>query len=144
MTNNSGQICFASSRVYVQEGIYDKFLEAYLEAFRKKADTIGDPENPASQLGPVVDKAQYERVMGILEKAKNEKQGTLRVGGGRVGNEVSMSTRPKGLKASLTLDRDIILSPRYSPTPTQSHSYTKMRFSGPSRWSTSSSPKRRF
>ena len=89
MANNSGQICFAASRVYVQEGVYEKFLEAYIEAFKAKASLIGDPEDPASQLGPVVDQAQYERIMGIIDAAKDERQGTLLVGGKRIGSKVS-------------------------------------------------------
>ncbi|KAL4876845.1 aldehyde dehydrogenase domain-containing protein [Aspergillus karnatakaensis] len=81
LTNNSGQICFAASRVYVQKGIYDKFLTAYQEAFAAKRATIGDPNDPASELGPVVDKAQYDRILGIIQQARQEEQGTLLVGG---------------------------------------------------------------
>ncbi|KAL2834561.1 Aldehyde/histidinol dehydrogenase [Aspergillus pseudoustus] len=81
LTNNSGQICFAASRVYVQEGIYDQFLAAYQKAFQAKRAVIGDPNALGSELGPVVDKAQYDRIMGIIETAKQDGQGTLLVGG---------------------------------------------------------------
>ncbi|BCS30763.1 uncharacterized protein APUU_81066S [Aspergillus puulaauensis] len=81
LTSNSGQICFAASRVYVQEGIYDKFIAAYQEAFEAKRAVIGDPDAPGSELGPVVDKAQYDRIMGIIDNAQQEDQGTLLVGG---------------------------------------------------------------
>ncbi|KAL2826258.1 aldehyde dehydrogenase domain-containing protein [Aspergillus cavernicola] len=81
LTTNSGQICFAASRVYVQEGIYDTFIAAYRAAFEAKRSVIGDPDAANSQLGPVVDKAQYDRIMGIIENAKQEDDGTLLVGG---------------------------------------------------------------
>ncbi|OJJ55389.1 hypothetical protein ASPSYDRAFT_92525 [Aspergillus sydowii CBS 593.65] len=81
LTNNSGQICFAASRVYVQEGIYDKFLAAYQKAFEAKRAVTGDPNAAGSEIGPVVDKAQYDRILGIVDNAKEEGQGTLLVGG---------------------------------------------------------------
>lgn len=91
MTNNTGQICFAASRVYVQEGIYDRFLHAYTEAFEAKKNVIGDPEDPTKELGPVVDKSQYERVMNIIDAAKREEQGKLLCGGNRIGKKVSIT-----------------------------------------------------
>lgn len=81
LTNNSGQICFAASRVYVQEGIYDKFIAAYQKAFEAKRAVTGDPNAAGSEIGPVVDKAQYDRILGIVDNAKEEGQGTLLVGG---------------------------------------------------------------
>lgn len=78
---NSGQICFAATRVYVQSGIYDKFIDAYVKALQSKDNVVGDPEDKATQIGPVVDKLQYERIMGIIETAAKEKQGTLLAGG---------------------------------------------------------------
>ncbi|KAJ5378264.1 uncharacterized protein N7496_005673 [Penicillium cataractarum] len=81
IVNNTGQICFAASRVYVQEGIYDKFLAAYREAFTAKQALVGDPEKDSSEIGPVVDQSQYDRIVGIIDRAKGEKQGTLLQGG---------------------------------------------------------------
>jgi aldehyde dehydrogenase (NAD+)/retinal dehydrogenase len=92
LTNNSGQICFAASRVYVQETIYDQFLAAYQKAFEAKRKVIGDPNDAGSELGPVVDKAQYDRIMGIIETAKTDGQGTLLVGGKPLYSKVSPST----------------------------------------------------
>lgn len=97
LTTNSGQICFAASRVYVQEGIYDRFLEAYRKGFEAKREVIGNPEDERSELGPVVDKAQYDRIMGIIKKAEQEEQGTLLVGGKPLSSKVgNPSTSSKG------------------------------------------------
>lgn len=90
LNNNSGQICFAASRVYVQEGIYDKFLQEYIAAFKAKTKLIGDPEDKATQIGPVVDKSQYDRIMGIIESARDQGDGELIVGGRQKGETVSI------------------------------------------------------
>lgn len=87
ITANTGQVCFAASRVYVQEGIYDKFVAGYKAAMEDKAKGAGDPDAKDTLLGPLVDKAQYDRVLGFLERGKS--QGKLLTGGGRIGEDVS-------------------------------------------------------
>ncbi|OAL53135.1 aldehyde dehydrogenase [Pyrenochaeta sp. DS3sAY3a] len=82
LTTNSGQICFAATRLYVQAGIYNSFLEKYVAALKAKNDVIGDPEKNGVEIGPVVDKAQYDRINGIIADAKAKKEGTLLHGGG--------------------------------------------------------------
>ena len=86
LATNTGQVCFAATRVYVQEGIYDKFVEGYKEALLEYAKNIGDPEHESTSMGPLVDKAQFDRVSGFIERGKNG-QGTLLTGGSRVGDE---------------------------------------------------------
>ncbi|CAK7224669.1 hypothetical protein SCUCBS95973_005596 [Sporothrix curviconia] len=79
ITANTGQVCFAASRVYVQEGIYDKFVAGYKAAMEDKIRGMGDPDVEATTIGPLVDKSQFERVSGFLERGKS--QGRLLVGG---------------------------------------------------------------
>jgi aldehyde dehydrogenase (NAD+) len=86
ITANTGQVCFAASRVYVQEGIYDKFIEKYKEAMKNKANEIGDPDAEGTNMGPLVDEAQFKRVQGFIERGQ-QGQGTLAVGGKRVGDK---------------------------------------------------------
>lgn len=88
LTTNSGQICFAASRVYVQDGIYDKFLTAYRNAFAAKREVMGDPESARSEIGPVVDQAQYERILRIVDTARETKDGKLVQGGESLGEKV--------------------------------------------------------
>ena len=85
LTANTGQVCFAATRVYVQEGIYDKFVEGYKKALLEKAKTIGDPDAESTVMGPLIDKAQFDRVTGFIERGKSG-QGTLLTGGSRVGD----------------------------------------------------------
>jgi len=80
---NHGQCCCAGSRVFVQESIYDKFMEK-LVALSKKI-SVGDAFKEDSFQGPVVSQLQYDRVMAHIEEGK--KTGKLALGGGRKGNE---------------------------------------------------------
>jgi (Z)-2-((N-methylformamido)methylene)-5-hydroxybutyrolactone dehydrogenase len=66
----TGQTCMASSRVYVERSFHDEFvagLTAYAEAMK-----IGDPLDPASQMGPIANKANYDKVLKYFEIARSE------------------------------------------------------------------------
>ncbi|NP_001311520.1 aldehyde dehydrogenase family 2 member C4-like [Capsicum annuum] len=67
---NKGEICVAGSRLFIQEGIYDKFVKK-LEAMAKTW-VVGDPFDPNSHQGPQVDKKQFERVLSYIEHGKKE------------------------------------------------------------------------
>ncbi|KAF7559935.1 hypothetical protein G7046_g4205 [Stylonectria norvegica] len=69
--SNQGQICTATSRILVQDGIYDKFLAAF-RAQVKNISTIGDPFDENTFQGPQVTKAQYDRIMSYVAVGKNE------------------------------------------------------------------------
>ncbi|RDW87949.1 hypothetical protein BP5796_03643 [Coleophoma crateriformis] len=85
ITSGSGQTCFAASRVYVQNGIYDKFMEKYIQGMKIKAEVMGNPEAQGTELGPMVDRAQYERVSGFIQRGQT--QGKLLIGGPRPGDK---------------------------------------------------------
>lgn len=87
ITGHSGQVCFAASRVYVQEGIYDKFIEKYKAMFIERTKAVGDPDAESTILGPLVDEAQFGRVTGFIDRAKDQHAGTLLTGGSRVGDK---------------------------------------------------------
>lgn len=82
---NTGQVCFAASRVYVQEGILDKFTEKYKAALEERAKAINDPEEATTLMGPLVDEAQFRRVTGFIERGAQ--QGAILTGGKRVGDK---------------------------------------------------------
>jgi len=56
---NSGQCCTAGSRVYVEESIYDEFLEKFKE--HAASIKVGDPFNKETYQGPQVSKEQFDR-----------------------------------------------------------------------------------
>jgi 1-pyrroline dehydrogenase len=70
---NSGQDCTAASRVVAGPRIYDKLLEELVPAVESLH--VGDPaEGDEIEMGPVISKAQQERVLGFLERAKGGAQ----------------------------------------------------------------------
>jgi len=74
---NSGQICVAGSRLLVQESIHDEFVAGLAE--KAKAITIGGPEAEAL-MGPLISARQKERVLGYIERGKQDAE--LLTGGG--------------------------------------------------------------
>ena len=77
---NSGQVCSAGSRIYVQEGIYDAFVEKYVEGSR--TIKIGNGLEDGIQMGPLVSAAHYEKVQRYIAIGKQE-AAFLACGGGR-------------------------------------------------------------
>lgn len=77
--SNMGQICTATSRILVQEGVYDEFVKAFVE-HTKTTSTVGDPFSEHTFQGPQVTKAQYERILSYIESGKSE-GATLATGG---------------------------------------------------------------
>ncbi|MQW87243.1 betaine-aldehyde dehydrogenase [Sinorhizobium saheli] len=82
---STGQVCSNGTRVFVQRKIKDAFL-ARLKA-RTEAIVIGDPMDEATQLGPMVSRAQRDKVFAYIEKGKAE--GARLVTGGGIPNHVS-------------------------------------------------------
>lgn len=77
--SNMGQICTATSRILVQDSIYDLFVDKFKDQV-KSVSKVGDPFNDETFQGPQVTKAQYERVMAYIESGKSE-GATLATGG---------------------------------------------------------------
>jgi acyl-CoA reductase-like NAD-dependent aldehyde dehydrogenase len=92
---NAGQVCVAAKRIYVHESIYDAMCEELAKC--ANAAVVGDGLEQGTQIGPVQNKAQFEKVMGFLESAK--KDGKVIAGGGRKGD--------KGYFIQPTVVRDI-------------------------------------
>ncbi|TPE50442.1 betaine-aldehyde dehydrogenase [Amaricoccus solimangrovi] len=67
---SSGQICSNGTRVFVQDGVRARFLTRLAE--RAEAIRMGDPLDPATQMGPLVSAAQGERVMDYIAKGQAE------------------------------------------------------------------------
>jgi len=67
---NSGQVCAAGTRIFVQRDIYDNFVEELTKA--SESMTLGNPLDPKTKLGPVVSREQFDRVNSYLEVGKGE------------------------------------------------------------------------
>ena len=81
---NHGQCCCAGSRIYVQSGIYDKFVERFKA--RAIANKVGDPFDANTFQGPQVSQLQYDRIMSYIDEGKKE-GATVVTGGERHGSK---------------------------------------------------------
>lgn len=75
----NGERCTAGSRILVQRGIYDEFVEKFA-AIAKRVQ-VGHPHDPATEVGALVHPEHYDKVMSYVEIGKSE--GRLIAGGGR-------------------------------------------------------------
>ena len=67
---NQGQVCCAGSRVFVHEKIYDKFVEEAVKRFN--AVKVGNPLDPATQMGSQIDAKQVAKIASYIDIAKAE------------------------------------------------------------------------
>lgn len=81
---NHGQCCCAGTRIFVQEGIYDKFLEAFKK--RAEENKVGNPFDEEVFQGPQVSQLQYDRIMSYIQSGKEE-GATVVTGGERHGDK---------------------------------------------------------
>jgi aldehyde dehydrogenase (NAD+) len=116
----TGQTCIAGSRLLVQESIHDEFVDKLVE-FARTAK-MGDPQSLDTQVGPVTNKPQYQKVLDYIAVAKEEGAKTL-LGGGK-------ATRPEcgdgwfveptifdGVKNSMRIAQEEVFGPVLSVIP---------------------------
>ncbi|KAF1982545.1 retinal dehydrogenase 2 [Aulographum hederae CBS 113979] len=99
--SNMGQICTATSRVLVQAGVYEKFVEEFKKTV-KEVSVVGDPFAESTFQGPQVTKTQYERVLSFVESGKSE--GATLISGGEPFTKVGGG---KGFFISPTIFTDV-------------------------------------
>ena len=118
---NQGEICLCGSRLLVQRSIYERFKERYLE--RVNALRVGDPADSATDLGALVSKPHFEKVVGCIERARAD-GGQILCGGealrfeGRCANGWFIApTVIEGLSPSSATNQDEIFGPVVTLTP---------------------------
>jgi aldehyde dehydrogenase (NAD+) len=117
--NNSGQICYAGTRLLVQRGIVDEFV-ARLAAFGRTLK-VGDGMNPETQLGPLISSRQLSTVSGYFDLARAE--GARVVSGGeRLGGDLANGyfvppTVLSGVTNDMRVAREEIFGPVVSVIP---------------------------
>jgi len=67
---NSGQICLCGSRILVERAVYDEFRDTLVE--RVRALRVGPPDDPATDVGPLVSQAHFDKVVAALARARDE------------------------------------------------------------------------
>ncbi|HZT53281.1 MAG TPA: aldehyde dehydrogenase family protein, partial [Gaiellaceae bacterium] len=81
---SAGQKCTATRRMFVQEAVYDEFKRRLLERIGRGA--VGDPFDPRTEVGPIVNEAQLAEVLAGIDRGRAD-GGTVLAGGGRVHDE---------------------------------------------------------
>jgi aminomuconate-semialdehyde/2-hydroxymuconate-6-semialdehyde dehydrogenase len=87
--SNQGEICLCGSRIFVERPIYEKFKADFVE--RVAALKVGDPNDPATDVGAIVSKQHFEKIMSYISLAIEE-GGTILTGG----NQVALDGRCSG------------------------------------------------
>jgi aminomuconate-semialdehyde/2-hydroxymuconate-6-semialdehyde dehydrogenase len=113
--SNQGQICLCGSRIYIEASLYDTFRDKFVAAVAKMK--VGDPKEASTQIGAVVSKAHYEKILKHIDIAKDE-GGKILIGGapypmkGRCANGYFIApTVIEGLKESCMTNQDEIFGP---------------------------------
>jgi glyceraldehyde-3-phosphate dehydrogenase (NADP+) len=89
----SGQVCISVQRVFVHEAVWDEFMSRFVEAARGLK--VGDPLDPATDVGPMVDAAAVERTRAWVDEARS------------MGAKVLLGGRADGLYYSPTILTDV-------------------------------------
>jgi lactaldehyde dehydrogenase/glycolaldehyde dehydrogenase len=79
--SNCGQICVCNERMYVHEAVYHRFLAAFIT--RVEALKVGDPRDETTDMGPKVSAEELEKLVKVMEKAKEQGAKVL-LGGGKL------------------------------------------------------------
>ncbi|HXH27985.1 MAG TPA: aldehyde dehydrogenase family protein [Candidatus Polarisedimenticolia bacterium] len=113
---NKGEVCTAGSRLFLQAGLHDAFLDRLQAHVRKLAQ--GDPLDPKTRLGPQVSEAQMNRVLSYVETGKRE--GARLVAGGGKPDGRGFFVQPTifdAVTAPMTIAREEIFGPVLSVIP---------------------------
>jgi aldehyde dehydrogenase (NAD+) len=117
--NNTGQICAAGTRLLVQRSIHEEFVER-LRTFTRSL-RVGDPLDPATNLGPLVSSRQLDRVMRYVEIGAEEgaqlAEGGKRLGGAHAGGFFVEPTVFANVHNDMTIAREEIFGPVASVIP---------------------------
>jgi aldehyde dehydrogenase (NAD+) len=107
---NQGQCCCAGSRVFVEERVYDEFVERLTKLAASRR--LGDPLSLDTDQGPQVDQAQFDKILSYIDKGQQEGAQCL-TGGGRSGDR-GYYVKPTifgGVTDDMAIARDEIFGP---------------------------------
>jgi len=109
---NQGEVCNAGSRLLVEDKVKDQVVERIMQV--AKSMRVGDPLDPATQMGAMVDQTQMDRVLGYIEKGKSE-GAKVALGGQRIlaesGGYYIEPTVFDGVNNAMTIAQEEIFGP---------------------------------
>jgi len=109
--SNMGQICTATSRIYVQEGIYEKYIEAF-RTYVQEVTKIGNPFAEETSNGPQISQVQWERIMQYI--ATGQSEGAKLISGGTRHGDVGYFIAPTifvDVEDDMVISREEIFGP---------------------------------
>ncbi len=104
---HAGQSCVSVQRVYVERAVYDDFLERLVP--RVEALRFGDPLDPQTDVGPVIDPDAADRILTVIREAETA-GGVVRVGGDTIDGHVR-PTVVADLPPDCSLSREEVFGP---------------------------------
>jgi len=107
---NQGEVCCAGSRLFLERKIHDEFMSKLKERTEKL--TLGDPLDPKTQMGAQVSKEQYDKILGYIEKGKQ--QGAKVVTGGAPSRSPGYFIKPTvfdGVQDQMAIAQEEIFGP---------------------------------
>jgi gamma-glutamyl-gamma-aminobutyraldehyde dehydrogenase len=110
---NKGEMCSAGSRLLVEAPIHDAFVERF-QAKTAAAIRLGDPLDPATTMGPLVNRTQQRHVLSYIERGSREGANLALGGGTPPGFERGSYVEPTlftGVAPSMTIAREEIFGP---------------------------------
>ena len=108
----TGQTCMAGSRLIVHESVHDALVAKLVE--RVDRIKLGDPTDPDTEMGPVANRPQYEKVLGYLRTAVDDDGATVACGGGPADDVGALFVKPTvltGVGRDATVVREEIFGP---------------------------------
>ena len=113
----AGQTCMAGSRLIVHDSVHDELVE--LIAARAAEIRLGDPQDPATEMGPIANQPQYEKVLGFLRQAAAD-GATVATGGAaheQLGGYFVRPTVLTGVTPDATVVREEVFGPVLAAYP---------------------------
>ena len=107
---NQGQCCCAGSRLFVEESMHDALVDRLVDMSKNRK--VGDPFDPATEQGPQVDRAQFDKIMHYIELG--QKEGAKLLTGGDRAHDTGYFVQPTvftNVSDDMTIAREEIFGP---------------------------------
>jgi acyl-CoA reductase-like NAD-dependent aldehyde dehydrogenase len=104
---NAGQVCIKAQRLLVHQSRYDDFVERFVAATR--VVPVGDPMDERTVVGPLIEKRQVDRVLGLVRDA--ERGGARVLAGGRAAGSIVEPTVIANANPELAVCKDEVFGP---------------------------------
>ena len=119
---NQGQCCCAGSRVFVEEKVHDKFVDKL--AAMNKNRKVGDPFDPATEQGPQVDQAQFDKIMHYVDLRQEGRRQVRHRRQAASATRATSSSRPCSTSVTddMSIAKDEIFGPVLSRAEVQGRS----------------------